>query len=489
MNLAEERKGEIRTMQCGLKAEIVVYRRADDIDVLFEDNVLVTHKCYKHFITGKIGHGDKRESLKEERKGERRMMNCGQIAEIIDYRASCDIDIQFEDGTIVENKKYRNFMKGEIAYPKDSRVEEERMMKCGLKAKIAHYYSARNITVEFENGTIVHNKSYSNFVKGLISDRVDKSYTERKGEQQLQQNGHIATIIEYRNCMDIDVKLDNGHVIKNIQYHVFKSGKIIDKQLKKTNIMNNGMKAKIINYRTSKDIDIQFEDNTIVYNKSYYDFLKGSIGHPIKSISGISYNEIIVSHYLSKMGFKKYPKGSLKDLGFGNMELDLYNPDMKIAIEYDGGFNHSKERDKQKNEICKKNKIHLIRIREPQLEKYKYPNLKIFYLTSSERASESLEQTIISVISYINTLNHSNQNIEVNLKKDADIFYKIYSNFNLPNKRIQETKMMNCGKRATIIAYRSCKDIDVQFEDEVIAYNKEYNAFKKGSIGYPKKEA
>lgn len=38
------------------------------------------------------------------------------------------------------------------------------------------------------------------------------------------------------------------------------------------------------------------------------------------------------------------------------------------------------------------------------------------------------------------------------------------------------------GEEATIIAYRNNKDIDVQFRNGYIAYNKRYDCFKKGEI-------
>ena len=53
-------------------------------------------------------------SIKDKRIGTSLMMNCGMRATIIEYRNSCDIDIQFEDGTIVKNKEFKSFQKGEI---------------------------------------------------------------------------------------------------------------------------------------------------------------------------------------------------------------------------------------------------------------------------------------------------------------------------------------------------------------------------------------
>ena len=47
-----------------------------------------------------------------------------------------------------------------------------------------------------------------------------------------------------------------------------------------TNVNNKGLKMVIINYRNNADIDIQFDDGTIVYNKQYYSFKNGKIKNP-----------------------------------------------------------------------------------------------------------------------------------------------------------------------------------------------------------------
>ena len=45
---------------------------------------------------------------------------------------------------------------------------------------------------------------------------------------------------------------------------------------------------------------------------------------------------------------------------------------------------------------------------------------------------------------------------------------------------------MNNGLMATIIRYRSCSDIDVQFEDGTIVTNKQMSHFRQGNIAHPK---
>lgn len=48
--------------------------------------------------------------------------------------------------------------------------------------------------------------------------------------------------------------------------------------------------------------------------------------------------------------------------------------------------------------------------------------------------------------------------------------------------RVGEENINNQGEKMTIIAYRGAKDIDVQFEDGIIVYNRDYTNFKKGKI-------
>lgn len=53
------------------------------------------------------------------------------------------------------------------------------------------------------------------------------------------------------------------------------------------------------------------------------------------------------------------------------MELDIYIPSKRIAIEYDGAFWHNPskiKRDTKKYQLCQEKGIYLIRIREKRLQ-------------------------------------------------------------------------------------------------------------------------
>ena len=108
---------------------------------------------------------------------------------------------------------------------------------------------------------------------------------DRTGETNIATNEQVMTIIEYRKNDDIDVQFEDGVIVKHKRYRNFLIGNIknlnnIKKFINKTNIVTNGQVMTIVKYRGCNDIDVQFEDNTIVKHKSYQSFLKGEIKNP-----------------------------------------------------------------------------------------------------------------------------------------------------------------------------------------------------------------
>ena len=168
-------------------------------------------------------------ATKTNRLGKTRMMNCGMEATIIRYGKAIDIDVRFEDGTVVKHKSYSKFKKGGIANPniKASRFNETRMMSCGIEATIIRYGGATDIDVRFEDGTVVKHKSYGKFKKGEIANPNIKTFTEvRLGETRMMNCGIEATIIRYGRCDDIDVRFEDGTVVEHRTYNSFKNGTI-----------------------------------------------------------------------------------------------------------------------------------------------------------------------------------------------------------------------------------------------------------------------
>ena len=279
------RLGETNINSQGLKMTIIRYSGSADIDVQFEDGTIVEHKTYGNFKKGSIKNFN-------YRTGETNTNNDqGLKMTIIKCRNCKDIDVQFEDGTIVKHKTYDAFKRGEIANPNynryNCRVGETNISNQGLKMTIIRYNGTRDIDVQFEDGTIVKHRTYGNFKKGEIVNPSE--YNSRLGETNTNNDqGLKMTIIKYRNSTDIDVQFEDGTIVKHKTYSNFKIGAItnpnyneyINSRIGETNISNQGLKMTIIKYKSYRDIDVQFEDGTIVEHRSYNDFKKGTVKHP-----------------------------------------------------------------------------------------------------------------------------------------------------------------------------------------------------------------
>ena len=231
-----DRLGETRMMNCGMEATIIRYGKYSDIDVRFEDGAVAEHKVYGDFKKGKIANQNIKASA-ENRLGETRMMNCGMEATIIRYGRYDDIDVRFEDDTIIKHRRYGQFKKGEIANPNmkasaENRLGETRMMKCGMEATIIRYENATDIDVRFKDGTMVEDKAYSAFKKGEIANPDIKTSAENcLGKTKMMSCGMKATIIRYGGCNDIDVRFGDGTVAKDKTYNNFKRGVIAHRSL------------------------------------------------------------------------------------------------------------------------------------------------------------------------------------------------------------------------------------------------------------------
>ena len=306
---AKNRLGETRMMNCGMEATIIRYNTNKDIDVRFKDGTLVKHRQYREFKKGEIANPNIKAST-ENRLGETKMMNCGMEATIIQYKNAMDIDVRFEDGSMVEHKAYSAFKKGEIANPNmkafaKNRLGETRMMNCGMEATIIRYGGVRDIDVCFKDGTVAEHKVYNAFEKGNIA-HPSTTAKARLGETRMMKCGMEATIIRYNRCDNINVRFEDGAVVKHRKYREFKKGEIANPNMKasrlgKTRMMNCGMETTIIRYNTAKDIDIRFEDGTVVEHRTYNSFKNGTIAHPLIRLGCDSKN---FHGFICKQGFK-----------------------------------------------------------------------------------------------------------------------------------------------------------------------------------------
>ena len=102
------------------------------------------------------------------------------------------------------------------------------------------------------------------------------------------------------------------------------------------------------------------------------------------------------------------------------MELDIFIPSIKTAIEYDGvNWHKNNQYELKKNKECKNNGITLIRIREEGLQLY---DNCICIIRNDIKKNQSLSLVISKVLNIIGANN--NKNIDVD--KDASKIYGLY---------------------------------------------------------------
>ena len=328
----DDRIGQTNIANNGMKMTIIAYRSAVDIDVQFEDGAIVKNKKYQNFKLGIISHPDYINCMKKgSRIGETSIANNGMKMTIVKYNNISDIDIQFEDGIMVKHKRYQQFKLGHIKHPYyeqrvnvHDRLGETNVANNGQKMTIIAYHGANNIDIQFDDGTIVNNKSYDSFKRGGITNPNYKIY--RIGQTRIANNGMKMTIVAYRSYHDIDIQFEDGVIVNNKSYRSFKEGGIghpkytnsayKNSRVGETSISTNGMKMSIIAYRTVNDVDIQFEDGTIVENKRYQDFIHGHIKHPYYNYSNINVGKENIANNGMKMTIIAYRKSTDIDVQF-----------------------------------------------------------------------------------------------------------------------------------------------------------------------------
>lgn len=176
------------------------------------------------------------------------------------------------------------------SYVKTNRLGESRIANNGQKMTICKYETAHRIWVKFEDGTVVGPVFYNRYLEGTISNPNYKKPTP-VGETIIALNGQKMTIIAWRHHKDIDVQFEDGTIVRHKEHGAFKKGQIKNpnvrdtrlaysqKHIGETNTSVSGQKMTIVSWRGTKDIDVKFEDETIV-TTSYTSFNKGCVENP-----------------------------------------------------------------------------------------------------------------------------------------------------------------------------------------------------------------
>ena len=154
------------------------------------------------------------------------------------------------------------------------------------------------------------------------------------------------------------------------------------------------------------------------------------VGCPYCSQS-ISFPEKAIYYY-----FKKYFKRIIPNYRsslINNKEIDIYLPDEKIGIEYDGLAFHNKKKDQEKDEICKKNGLNIIHVAEKSKTKLYISKQYIYYEPSNKNDLNIIINYLLNQILKTNDIDY-----KVDIQKDMNKIYKIIEKEN-KNKALFNT--------------------------------------------------
>lgn len=240
----------------------------------------------------------------------------------------------------------------------------------GQKMKIYMYHNANNIDVQFEDGTIVKRRSMVAFNRGEIKNpnkpyvpkhhrnyfkEMNKIVQDEKKDYyeglRLEQYSGWAICIVYRDNSDIDVQFEDDGEIVNTNTYRFREGKVrkgkdrklqgseyMDAVMSKTFVNREGRSYKIIGGENSRSFDIKFDDGVVRRNMKGTPVLKGMVVHPKdRTLSRMKYDaeKRIGEVYYSGIGMRFVITGyTIKD---NKVYYKVrFDDDTEIEV-YDGG--------------------------------------------------------------------------------------------------------------------------------------------------------
>lgn len=146
---------------------------------------------------------------------------------------------------------------------------------------------------------------------------------------------------------------------------------------------------------------------------------------------GTSFPEQSVYYYIKQI----YPSAINRYKEKGKYEIDIYIPEIKLGIEYDGIYYHNtkeaRKKEVEKEKLLKSKGIEIIRVKESKANKYKKPtvngNIIHYKIGNYEKLSEVIKELI--------------EKLKVNKKINIDVNKDIYKIINSYSKIKRERSL------------------------------------------------
>ena len=169
----------------GMMMECIDYADANNITIRFENGDIRTNIGCTEFKTGQV-----REDKKRKYIGIKVRAKNGQIMECIDYIKSNNITVKFEDNTVVYNLQVKPFLEGNVRNPnrphplikRNERLNKQFTLKNGETVRVIEYETYKNVTVESSDGSISKTTWY-NLTHGTVAGATYPSRKNHFGEK------------------------------------------------------------------------------------------------------------------------------------------------------------------------------------------------------------------------------------------------------------------------------------------------------------------
>lgn len=237
----------------------------------------------------------------KDRKGERKVLKNGHTVIIERYDSASKCLFRFDDGTEVIGT-YHQFETGGLTNPSDigkKHKDEKLVMHDGWEATLIRWDDIGHVLLRFSDGKEGLSSYYSfksKSVKKQTAIDMLKKYkkiknkgTKAPGEQSLMSNGQIAEIIAFRKAGDIDIKFEDKTVVSTT-YQKFKYGmvqnpkfkaryfdKLKEEREREEKVMTDGNLCKCIEYNSANDCLFRFPETGYEIRTYYCAFQRGHI--------------------------------------------------------------------------------------------------------------------------------------------------------------------------------------------------------------------
>lgn len=171
---------------------IIAIRNKNDIDVVFEDGSISYHKQYGSFKRGNIGHPNIRiqKELYIKLTTEWVSNTKGDKARVLEWRSHKDMDIVFEDGTILRSISHEVFRRGNFLHPdfKKKTADERGFVQMFTRYKRGAVDRGYEFNISFDDFSKVIRQP-CHYCGSINSNHVNVSYRGEKEGVFFHYNG------------------------------------------------------------------------------------------------------------------------------------------------------------------------------------------------------------------------------------------------------------------------------------------------------------